>query len=99
MPEYCRLITEYAPVAQWIRAFGCGPKGRGFESLQAHTRNEAGVLCTRAPALFFDIIAPGQFSCSARGGAFEQEGVQRKAQQARAAAGRAPPPVARLERH
>ncbi len=28
--------TKFAPVAQWIRAFDYGSKGRGFESLQAH---------------------------------------------------------------
>ena len=26
----------HAAVAQWIRAFGFGPKGRGFESLRPH---------------------------------------------------------------
>ena len=27
---------DYAPVAQLDRAFGCGPKGRGFKSLRAY---------------------------------------------------------------
>lgn len=25
---------DFVPVAQWIRALGCGPRGRGFESLR-----------------------------------------------------------------
>jgi hypothetical protein len=31
-----RIRVVHAPVAQPDRALGCGPKGRGFESLRAH---------------------------------------------------------------
>ena len=31
-----REVRGYAPVAQLDRAFGCGPKGRGFKSLRAY---------------------------------------------------------------
>jgi len=29
-------LKSYAPLAQRIRAFGCGPKGRAFESHKGH---------------------------------------------------------------
>jgi hypothetical protein len=34
--ERPRETHGYAPVAQLDRAFGCGPKGRGFKSLRAY---------------------------------------------------------------
>ena len=30
--------SDDAPVAQWIRAFGSGPKGRRSDSCQAHMK-------------------------------------------------------------
>lgn len=32
------FIPTYAPLAQWIRASGYEPEGRGFESLRAYTK-------------------------------------------------------------
>jgi hypothetical protein len=32
-------LIDNAPVAQWIRASGYGPEGRGFESLRAYSTN------------------------------------------------------------
>jgi uncharacterized protein (TIGR02611 family) len=53
-----RYIGPSAPVAQWIRASGYGPEGRGFESLRACHESEGLSLLLRrsGPLGFLDRI-------------------------------------------
>ncbi len=57
----CATLAVRAPVAQWTRACGFGPQGRGFESLRARSRNlwpsiHVHVVARRGPQ---GQVAPG----------------------------------------
>jgi uncharacterized protein (TIGR02611 family) len=49
----------YAPVAQWIRASGYGPEGRGFESLRAYSIG--GELTLGAPSVGRERVGVARF--------------------------------------
>jgi hypothetical protein len=48
-PRRLVWVGTYAPVAQWIRASGYGPEGRGFESLRAYERRTGRVISGTDP--------------------------------------------------
>ena len=61
MEQTCQAVrTECVGVAQLDRAFGYGPKGRGFESSRPRCNKIAGSLEKGIPAFFCPLTGEGK---------------------------------------